>query len=209
MTADPLEVEQLWLNECLGLNWQWFGSVACCRLGRGRQSVWRKGSVIRKGRKCNMRTGVDKSLRAKKNAKQYNRDELPPPLQERRENVEENGTVFEVEEKRGICFQEMIGDEMLWWGSAGVWIQQRAAVPCESPAGDLDSRRWQKCFTKCRRGSRASVLVACGSRCLQQSTHGSEQRIPTEYPSFCRHELLYLQIKASLKCYWNIIWCRG
>jgi hypothetical protein len=34
--------------------------------------------------------------------------------------VEENGTIFEVEEKRGICFQEMAGDEMLWWGSAGV-----------------------------------------------------------------------------------------
>jgi len=29
------------------------------------------------------------------------------PLQERRENVEENGTVFELEEKRGICFQKM------------------------------------------------------------------------------------------------------
>jgi hypothetical protein len=44
----------------------------------------------------------------------------PLPLQERRENVEENGTIFEMEEKREICFQEMAGDEMLWWGSAGV-----------------------------------------------------------------------------------------
>ena len=42
------------------------------------------------------------------------------PPQERRENVEENGAIFEVEEKGGICFQEMAGDEMLWWGSAGV-----------------------------------------------------------------------------------------
>lgn len=201
MTADPLEVEQLWLNECLGLNWQWFGSVACCRLGRGRQSVWRKGSVIGKGRKCNMRTGVDKSLRAKKMQNSITEMSCPPPSKKGGKTWKKTGQYLKWKRKEEFVFRKW--QEMRCCGG----VQQE----CESSKEQLYLVNHQPEIWTAEGGKNASrnVDVAVERLCWLRVAVGVCSRVSTdqssEFPPNIRASVDTSYSTCKLRHLWNVI----